>query len=204
MEKTITAKKQKKLLPEIYDWVESFAVAFLAVIVILTFVVRGTIVDGDSMLPTLQNRQFLVLSRMYTSPSHNDIIVIHAANMVADDGRSYGKTIIKRVIGIPGDIISIDSYTGIVYRNHQPLNIEYRDGVLFEDSHAINDYTFSRHNFPEGAELVVPDNHLFVLGDNRNNSIDSRASEVGMINLNYVIGKVQFRLSPIEQFGMVN
>jgi signal peptidase I len=203
-ETTVPSKpKAKKPLLELYDWAESLLAALLAVIVVLTFVVRGTIVDGDSMIPTLRDSQFLILSRVYAAPKHNDIVVIYAHNMVSDDGRSYGKPIIKRVIGLPGDVISIDSAEGVVYRNGEPLALEYRGDFLYEDGHIINDYTFTRRDMAPGAELVVPDHHIFILGDNRNNSIDSRDNDVGMVNLNYVIGKVMFRLTPLDLFGPV-
>jgi len=203
MESTIAAKKAKKPLLEVYDWSESFLAAIIAVLVVLTFVVRGTTVDGDSMIPTLHNRQFLVMSRIYSTPRHNDIVVIFAHNMVADDGRSYGKPIIKRVVGLPGDTISIDSEAGIVYRNGEALPLEFRDGILYEDGHIINDYTSRRFDMQPGTELTVPDNHIFVMGDNRNNSVDSRDNSVGMVERNYVIGKVFFRLTPADKFGLV-
>jgi len=206
MQETTTVNKpksSKKVLLEIYDWGESLLAAAIAVIVILTFMVRVTIVDGDSMLPTLRDNQFLALSRIYNAPKHNDIVVIFAQGMVADDGISYGKPIIKRVVGLPGDTISIDSEAGVIYRNGEPLTLEYIDGFLHENGHRISDYTYMRRDIPEGAELVVPDYHVFVLGDNRNNSIDSRANNVGMVELNYVIGKVLFRITPFDLFGPV-
>jgi signal peptidase I len=201
--KTETPPKKKKALLETYDWTESILAAFLAVIVCLTFVVRGTVVDGDSMLPTLQNNQFLVLSRIYNNPEHGDIVVVFAPNMVSDNGRSYGKTLIKRVIGIPGDRISIDSDEGIVYRNGEPLDVTEINGVLYEDGYVIRQRTYTRHSMAPGAEMVVPENHLFIMGDNRNNSIDSRANEVSMVEMNYVVGKVILRLTPLEHFGTV-
>jgi len=208
------AKKPKKrkfrsAVRELYDWTESILIALLMVIVVLTFAVRGTVVDGDSMFPTLEDSQFLALARVYGALDaiaplkHNDIVVLYAKDLYDENDGSYGKPIIKRVIGMPGDLISIDTYEGVVYRNGEPLETEYIDGILYEDGHVINDYTRDVHNMREGVTLQVPEHHIFVLGDNRNISVDSRSSSVGMVDMNYIIGRVLFRITPFEHFGIV-
>jgi signal peptidase I len=192
----------KKALNEIYEWTESILFALIMVVVILTFIVRGTRVEGDSMLPTLEDRQFLAISRLYTSLRHGDIVVVVAENI--DGINAEPRNVIKRVIGLPGDTISIDAEAGLVYRNGEALPVEYRDNLIYENGYTINDVTKALFSMPQGAEWTVPENHIFVMGDNRNCSKDSRSSDVGMIDTNYVIGRVVFRLTPASELGQVN
>jgi signal peptidase I len=205
MQETKTIKKPIKLkliMREIYDWADSILFALIMVIVILVFVVRGTRVEGPSMLPTLENAQFLAITHLYTSLEHNDIVVVYSKNI--DGADAPGRNIIKRVIGLPGDTIALDTAAGRVYRNSEALPIEYIDGSVYENGHLISEETRSRSDMPEGAVWIVPENHIFVMGDNRNYSKDSRSSEVGMIDMNYIIGRVLFRVTPFEKFGPVS
>jgi len=206
MEETAVVKKTntlRKAMCELYEWVEIFIFVLVMVIAFLTFVARGTIVEGDSMLPTLKDSQFLVLSHLYTSLEHNDIVVVYAKDISTGIGES-GRNIIKRVIGLPGDTISIDFTEGIIYRNGEALPIEYKNGLILENNHTINDITRVRYDMPEGAVLTVPENSVFVMGDNRNHSKDSRSSDVGMVEQNYVVGKVVFRITPLSEIGTVD
>jgi signal peptidase I len=202
----VTYGKRKKFAArELYDWAESVLAAFIAVIIILVFVVRGTRVEGGSMIPTLHDSQFLAISHIYSELSYNDIVVIYAKDVEVNPGTGeYGKPIIKRVIGLPGDTIYIDTGNGMIYRNGTALPTENRGGVIYEDGHVISDYTRNRYDVPEGATLTVPANHIFVMGDNRNLSKDSRSRDVGMVDQNYVIGRVIIRITPFNQFGAVD
>ncbi|MCL2108301.1 MAG: signal peptidase I [Oscillospiraceae bacterium] len=180
VQENTTASKPKKLTHEIFDWADSMLFVLVAVILVLTFAIRGTVVDGESMYPTLDDGHFLMLSPILPL-NHNDIVVVYAHKLAANDGTGgYGKPIIKRVIGLPGDMIYIDRETGEVL--HDITN----DDGLFK----VNTY-------------VVPENHIFVLGDNRHFSMDSRHPDVGMIEYNYIIGKVLFRVTPFELFGAI-
>jgi signal peptidase I len=192
----------KKIMHELYEWVEVFIFVLACVIAFLTFVARGTIVEGDSMLPTLEDKQFLLISHLYTSLNHGDIVVIYAKDIETGFGMT-GRNVIKRVIGLPGDTIRIDTEAGLVYRNDEPLPVERRDGSIFENNYTISSETKTRFDMPDGIVWTVPENCIFVLGDNRNHSKDSRSSDVGMIEQNYVIGRVVFRITPLSEIGTV-
>jgi signal peptidase I len=182
-----------------YEWLDCIISALLIVVLILAFAARGTRVDGNSMLPTLENNQFLIISDLFYKPKYNDIIVLQA-NGLEDNGH-YGKPIVKRVIGLPGDRIHIDFINGVVWRNNRPLELEEKNGHIYEDGHMINDYTHNQIDMP--IEFDVPAGHVFVMGDNRNDSLDSRADEVGAVDERYIIGKVIWRVLPKKDFGSV-
>lgn len=151
----------------------------LAFLVLLSLVLRVVVVDGTSMNNTLKDGDYLlVLSNVfYRDPKLGDIIV--ASKETFDDGAP----IVKRVIATAGQEVDIDFEEGIVYINDKPLDEEY---------------TLTPTNLQEGMEfpLVVPDGCLFVLGDNRNGSRDSRHPSIGLIDKREVIGKVIFLFLP--------
>lgn len=183
---------------EVFDWVETLIMAMIFIIVLFTFIIRVNTVDGDSMNPTLQDGQKLLVTDLFYTPDYNDIVIVQAAKL---DG---GKPIIKRIIGLPGDKISIDFTKGIVYRNGEALQIETNNGVLYEDGHKINDYTTKNLEMVSGQEETVPENCYFVLGDNRNRSTDSRAlSTVGFVDKNYIAGRAVFSIFPFNVFGFI-
>lgn len=194
-------KAKGSLLNEAFDWVESILIAVIAIILIFTFLVRVTSVDGSSMNPTLVDQERLLVTDLFYSPQYNDIVILQANGLINENGE-YGKPIVKRVIGLPGDTINIDFDNGIVYRNGEALKLETIDGLLYEDGHTINDYTHNRLDFT--GEVTVPAGCIFVLGDNRNWSTDSRSGLVGMVDENYIIGKAFFRITPFNKFGTIN
>lgn len=183
---------------EIFDWLESILMAVIAIVLIFTFILRVNTVDGESMLPTLIGGQKLVVTDLFYTPNYNDIVIIQAANL---DG---GIPIVKRIIGLPGDRINIDFENGVVYRNGQPLAIEIKDGLIYEDGHTIYTYTTRNLEMVSGQDYYVPEDYYFVLGDNRNNSKDSRLfSEIGFVNKNYIAGHAIFSIFPFDTFGAV-
>lgn len=159
--------------------------ALAAALVIIQFV-KPMFVEGDSMEPGFSDGDYVIVSRQSYGlfggePETGDVIVAESS-LKDDEGRD--KLIIKRVIGVAGDVIAIDE--GDVYVN----------GTLLDDSYTLDGYT-------KGAieDLVVPENTLFCLGDNRGISMDSRYPSVGFIELDDVIGKAVFRIWPLDRAG---
>lgn len=184
---------------EVFDWVETLIMAMIFIIILFTFFVRVNTVEGESMVPTLQDGQKLIVTDLFYTPSYNDIVIVQAAKL---DG---GKPIIKRVVGLPGDRISIDFEEGTVYRNGEALAIDIQNNVIYEDGHKINARTTKNLEMVSGQEYTVPENCYFVLGDNRNRSTDSRAlSTIGFVDKNYIAGRAIFSIFPFNSFGLMN
>lgn len=171
-------KKQREGGRELYEWVQALVCSVLAVVILFTFVIRLIGVDGRSMVPTLQHgdRLLVLNSMLYDDYKYGDIVVLRKDTFLKDP-------IVKRVIATEGQTVDIDFSTGSVYV----------DGALLKEDY-INELTF----LEEGTEfpLAVPENSVFVMGDNRNHSSDSRDSRLGTVDERYVIGKAVFLAFP--------
>ncbi len=194
-----TAANAHTAANEVFEWLESILMAVVVIVLVFTFIIRVNTVDGTSMEPTLSGGQKLLVTDLFYTPDYNDIVIIQAARL---DG---GKPIVKRIIGLPGDKIKIDFTEGIVYRNGKALEIKSEGHVLYEDGHAINTLTTNNIEMISGEEYTVPEESYFVLGDNRNNSTDSRKiSAVGFVNKDYIAGRAIFSIFPFNKFGFMN
>ncbi len=168
----------RALLRELYDWVEAAMTAVLCVVLLFTFVMRLAGVDGDSMMPTLHDEDRLLISRLGYEPRQGDIVVITKPTR-------RDEPLVKRVVATGGQTVYIDFGTGrVIVDNVEqegfgPTNLQYD------------------MEFPQ----TVPEGHVFVLGDNRNNSWDSRDTGVGMVDERYILGKVLYRVWPHGDMG---
>ncbi len=185
---------------EAYSWFDTILHAFLLIIAVFVLFTRMSTVDGDSMNPTLVDQQRLMISDLFYTPAHNDIVVVWAKNLPNDENGS-GKAIVKRVIGLEGDTIHIDYENGRLYRNGELLPQEMKDGVLWEDGHMLNTYTNREEGL--GGDFIVPEGYAFVMGDNRNNSTDSRSPFVGFVDTREIMGRAYLRVWPLNTFGNI-
>lgn len=174
----------KNVKKELKEWIKVFGFAIVLAFLIQIFV-SPTIVRGQSMFPTLDNNNYLLIDKFLykkTHPKKGDIIVFKS-HLETDDGRV--KDLVKRVIALEGDKITVDN--GEVYVN----------GELQEELYINGDYTDGY------VDEVVPEGCVFVMGDNRPNSLDSRSEQVGFVNVNDdIIGKVFIRLFPFNGIRM--
>lgn len=165
----------------VFDVIDSVKTSIIIVFFLFTFVFRAVGVEGTSMVPTLNDGDWLAVTAVNIKPvERGDIVVV-------TQPWERNVPIIKRVIGVEGDIIYIDYVAGDVYVNNKKLIENY----ISEKTHLRYDV-----NFP----LIVPEGCVFVMGDNRNDSLDSRSSEIGFINENYVLGKTVLRFHPLSQW----
>jgi signal peptidase I len=177
----------------LYDWIKCVIWAIAIVVVCLTFVFRLVEVDGESMLDTLQNADKVVVTNLFYEPHNSDIIVIsHATN--------YDKPIIKRVIATEGQVVRLDYDNEKIYVDGTELTEPYIRETTFSGNGNKDDIYL-----PTDAEgnFKIPEGKLFVLGDNRKVSLDSRSPKIGLIDVNDVIGKAQFVVFPFNRFGNV-
>jgi len=185
---------------EVCDWFESVIASLTAVLIIMIFIARTNQVYGISMQPTLTEGDRLIVMPIYSMPDYGDIIIVEAENLPNSRTGEMGEQIVKRVIGLPGDKIFIDRESGEVFRNDEKLEEAYIAEKIHPDKVGNQIYP-----------LIVRENHVFVMGDNRNHSTDSRYGAgrgvhyyVGCVNMGNIIGKAAFRIYPFEEFGIID
>lgn len=193
---TPPAEKKYSAVSEFFDYVEIFVFSVCAVMLLFTFALRLCRVDGDSMERTLADGEILVVADINYTPKINDIVVFH---MIGAEGSPYNKPIVKRVIADAGHFVKIDYIAGLVYVS--------KDNV-FDESDIINEsaYIFldnGKWDMYGTYEGYVPEGYIFVLGDNRNNSADSRYEDIGLVDVRRVFGKVLVRIYPLSVAGSV-
>lgn len=198
----VPPRKKRTVGAAVFDYVEMFAWSVFAVLLIFTFGFRLCQVDGQSMENTLHNGERLLLFSAGYTPRQDDIVVFH----LTEPEKNLEKTLVKRVIATGGQTVEINTQTGTITV----------DGKEYADTHSIlknpsTDVEIGRYytslfgygyNPTTGIfRATVPEGHLFVMGDNRNNSKDSRNPDVGFVDERCVLGRVVLRLSPFTAFN---
>lgn len=183
-------KEKKKvnvpIVKEVVTWMIEIAIVLVIAFVFVYYIGFRTSVVGSSMSPTLENRQEILVNRFIysvTNPKPNDIVVF------LPNGNEKSHYYVKRVIGVPGDTVQIRD--GAVYVN----------GELFDEAvetAAVLDAKLA------AEEIRLAEDEYFVLGDNRNNSEDSRYANIGNVKKEYIIGKAWFIVSPFKNMGFLD
>jgi signal peptidase I len=170
-------------------------VLFIVIVITVIMSTGGTaLVDGHSMMPTLEDGDKMLYMNLFYTPKVSDIVLVNVVD-VDDVDNDF---LIKRVIGVAGDEIRFDEEKGLIYRNNVLLEVTEEADVLYEEGYSISSLTYNKKDLQE--TVTVPKGFVLVLGDNRENSFDSRNSELGMVHEGFIEGKAIVRVSP---FGFV-
>lgn len=172
------AKKKKsfrQMRLNVFEVFEAVMAALVVVTVVFTFFFRVFNVDGTSMKPTLQHNDKLIVSTVGYKAERGDVVVI-------SETADLDEPIVKRIVAVGGDTVDINFTTGVVTVNG--TEEDYTDELTSQQ-------------FDIAFPLTVPEGTVFVLGDNRGNSLDSRSTRVGCVDERYIVGKVLFRFFPL-------
>ena len=193
-----TEKDDKSFFGDIMDLLESVIVSIFVVMLVFTYLFCTADVEGTSMEPTLEADNRLLVNRIDKDYDCGDILIIDCnnAHLLGEDGSVYEqdglkKRIVKRLIAQAGQQVDIDFEKGVVIVDGEELVEPYINNLTTRDNGAFT--------YP----VTVPEGYIFVLGDNRYVSKDSRSSEVGFVPAENIVGKVILRISPISSFGKV-
>lgn len=198
-------KNKNGLFGEIFDCFETFCYALVLMMILFVFVFRFVTVNGTSMTNTLQHEDKLIISDMFYQPETGDIVVLDASDYFAD------KYIIKRIIATGGQTVEIDFKQWTVKVDGVKLDESYVDTTLAPAGTDMNtDYWVNTSESVErttkngrlvSAKFTVPEDMVFVMGDNRNGSSDGRM--VGCLEEDRILGRVLLRIGPRSSFGRV-
>lgn len=176
-------EQNRKLWGIVYDAAATLETAVIILMLFFSLVFRPAVVIGNSMFPNFSGGDRVACVHSFFGYERGDVVIISHATR-------KDESVIKRVIAVGGDTVDIDFYKGTVSVNGQVLDEPY----VGTPTNLSYDMTFP---------VTVPEGKLFVLGDNRNDSIDSRSTDIGFINENKVLGKVVFRFYPFNKIGII-
>lgn len=181
----IVETKAMKRARTFFDFVEIATFTVLVILLLSSFFLRHTVVDGGSMDKTLANGQHLIISDFLYTPKNGDIVVFQPLNAEST------APLIKRVIAVEGQTFEMRG--GTVYIN----------GVAIPEPYVFLDGEISP-GYRDYPETLIPEGYVFVLGDHRNNSKDSRYDEIGLVDVRSILGRVILRITPLGKFGAVD
>ena len=176
-------KPMSEITKSCFEWLEAIVVSLVAAIFVLTFLFRTVNVSGVSMMDTLLDKDRIVITNTLYTPKTGDVVVI-------SHGEIYQEPIVKRVIATEGQTLDINFQTGAVTVDGKVLDEPYIKNLTTRQGDGV-------------IPSVIPKGYIFVMGDNRNRSLDSRSREVGLIDKNNVLGKVQCIIYPFSRIGGV-
>ncbi len=186
-------KEAKTVWSEIFEWVDTAVLTLMVLLLLFTFVFRQVRIDGSSMDKTLHDGERIIVSNLFYTPENGDIVVI--SSEIHDN-----VPIIKRVIATEGQWVDIKGgkvYVGETADTLKPIDEPYIDGQY--TASVISDNRYGSHQYP----LQVPENKVFLLGDNRHVSLDSRTEAIGLVDVRHILGKAIYRVYPLDKFGSI-
>lgn len=186
-------EKMRQRRRNAFDWVESVVTALMFCVLLFTFVMRVVGVDGTSMINTLEHGDRLLISNFLYSPRQGDIVVLRKLSFSSDP-------IIKRVIATEGQLVSIDFESGTVSVDGEELEEPY----VHLEQLPMRALDFQHMMDRDLGGVLVPEGCIFVMGDNRQHSADSRYAPIGLVDERCIVGKVMAVVFPFSQIGWVH
>ena len=177
-------KEPFNLKKELWEWVKALLFAGIIVFIVFRFLIQVVSVDGTSMVPTLQDGDRLISSNLFYTPEYGDIVIL-------SENTGLNEALVKRIIAVAGQTVDINE-NGEVVVDGKVLSEPYIAETISDNRRGDFDYP-----------VTVPEGMVFVMGDNRNHSTDSRFSAVGFIDEDEILGRVIFRLLPLDKIGPV-
>ena len=190
-----------RLLNELSGLAETMLISLFVVSLAFTYIFRTTTIIGSSMNETLSEGDRVIMTAWYNSPKQGDVVVIDAQHAVTFDEsgslvtkNGIDKMIVKRIIAVEGQKVDFDFVQGKVYVDNKLYSEPYISGLTHLDE----------GGFPDQYPVTVPKGYVFVMGDNRRDSQDSRSYRIGFVPVDDIQGKVLMRISPIIDFGIID
>ncbi len=178
--RSVQVKVRKGPWEIIYEWMDSFVFSIILILLVFVFCFRVVGVDGESMMPTLNDGDWLTVRAINTEINRGDIVVVTQPN-------SLNEPLIKRVIAVGGDTLKIDFHTGEVEVNGEVIDEPY----IMAPTQNPGDFD---------KPIKIPEGYVFVMGDNRNHSLDSRFDSIGIIDERYIFGVANARMFPFGEW----
>lgn len=175
--------KETRARVEFFEWIEALVMAFITVVLLLVFAFRVAGVEGTSMEPTLHSGDRIIISDLFFTPKRGDIVVVTKPNR-------ENKNLVKRIVALGGETISLAPHGEGVYIDGALLSEPY----LMDLAGEVQDLKLP---------LTVPPGHVFVMGDNRYSSKDSRSASIGTVDERYLLGRFVIRVLPLQNFGPI-
>lgn len=176
--------QEQSMRVDLYEWIQSLMTALVICMAIFIFIIRVIDVSGSSMFPTLHDGDKMLVSNLFYTPHAGDVVVFKT------DRYDPERALVKRVIATEGQEISIDFDRGIVYIDGLPVEEDY-----------IAELTKTKLDFI--GPQTVPEGCMFVMGDNRNASTDSRKKEIGMVDQRMLLGRAYYVIFPLSDTGWI-
>lgn len=178
---------------DLFEWLQMLIGCVLVAVVLFNCLARLTRVEGGSMENTLEEGEMMLLWTLGYQPRQGDIVVLNKTAWETEQ-ILHDRAIVKRVVAVGGQTVDIDYGTGTVYVDGVPLDEPYIKEEM---------YFPARDPMMQGTHWEIPEGSIFVMGDNRNHSTDSRHVQLGPVDTGYVLGKAVFALWPMDKFGAV-